>query len=289
MKITPTASLSNSITGPGQTGASAVDRVRTISMNTNATPGYSPEAPSHPELSIVPNSEQTAPAVEATEPLSPQFARIAKEKRALQAMRRELETKMKALTDGSQGRDSIDIARIKSEPLRVLLENGVTYDQLTEAILANQSESSQRDPKYYEELIEKRFAAQEAAQKKQVLAEMQREASDMVAQSDDFELVRNRRALPTVMDLIDRTHAQTGEILDVSEALQLVEDELTNEYQGLVKLKKFQSQTNPETLTPPQSMPRASGMRTLTNKDTASTSLSVKQRAIAAMNGTLRR
>ncbi len=183
------------------------------------------------------------------------------------------------------------IARLKSEPLSVLLEAGVTYDQLTEAILANQGDSkvSALEAKIsaLEQGIDKKLSDREVQAEQQVLAEMRKEAERLIV-SDDFELVRETKSVPDVMSLIERTYRETGEVLEVTDALKLVEDELFSRNQKLAGLKKMQSLFKPAEHIPVQQK-STPGMRTLTNRDTASIPMSPKARALAAFRGELKK
>ncbi len=285
MKISP---ISSNITPAAPSEAT---NIKALKMSTLATPGpANPEAAS--ELSISDsNEEKTNPAAEVTEPISPQFAALARERRALQVKRRELELKEKALETKSQGSDQIPLARLKSEPLSVLLEAGVTYDQLTEAILANQGNSDFNELKAemaaFKQGVDQKLTDQEVRAEQAALSEMKREAEKIIFSNDDFELVRETKSVPDVLELIKRTYKETGEVLDVTEALKLVEDELFTRNQKIANLKKMQGLFNkqPE----PQPMSRPQGMRTLTNKDTASIPMDRRQRALAAWGGTLKR
>lgn len=277
MKILPMSS------GGEAQGASQPSRVDSVKMSTNATPSrFSPQ-----ELPISPPNRETEATVEATQPLSPQLALLAKQRRALQVKERELLAREKAM-QSPQPVSGIDIARLKAEPLSVLLENGVTYDQLTEAILAGQGNSEINALKAKVESLEKgldqKFLDKEAAAEKQVLAEMQRQATRLVQESDEYELVRGTRSIPHVMQLIERTYREEGEVLDVDEALKLVEAKLFERAQEMMKLKKIQSQFAPQA---PQQPQRQSVIRTLTNQHTASPVLGAKERAMAAFWGRL--
>lgn len=288
MKISPLPSVvAPTINPQGNPVPSKVDSVRSMRMNTNSTP-----LANQMQQSIPPISDFNEPVVEVTQPLSPQLALLARQKRALQVKEREIATREKALLSSSTGTSAIDVARLKSEPLSVLLENGVTYDQLTEAIMADQSNSKftslESKIQALEKGIEQKFADNATQAEKQVLAEMRREA-DQLVKTDDYELVRETRNVPQVMTLIERTYRETGEVLDVSEALRLVEDELFKDAQRIAKLKKMQVQMQGQMAPQFQPQQRQQGMRTLTNRDTASVPLSAKARAMAAFYGTLKR
>ncbi len=293
MKISPMASAGNVTGGAVTTGGELAPRapsLRSLRMTTNQTPGPARD----PGLSIPDTDDPATATVEATQPLSPQFVALAKQRRALQVKERELADREKAFaTQSATPADAVALSRLKSEPLSVLLEAGVTYDQLTEAILANQNGDSgkfremEAKLKALEEGVDKRFTDRETQAEQQVLAEMRREATQLIAEGDDFEMVRETRSIPDVMRLIEQTYRKTGEVLDTREALRLVEEELVSESLKIAQIKKVQSRLAPPPAPAPQSQPRQ--MRTLTNRDTASVPLSAKARALAAFNGTLKR
>lgn len=296
----PSAVVPPSINQQGNPQPSRVDSVRSLRMNTNATPladnrfmqmqQQQAQNQNQNQLPINSDNEHTQEVVEATQPLSPQLALLAKQRRALQREREAFE--QEKAQPRSTGTDMVDLARLKSEPLSVLLENGVTYDQLTEAIMNNQSNSEINELKAKLEAIEKgvdeKFNQKSQDERKQVISEMTREAQQLVNLSDDFELVREMKSIPQVITLIERTYDDTGEILDVSEALRLVEEELFKDVQRMTGFKKIQQQMNPITQqqVQNQAQQRQQGtMRTLTNRDTASIPVSKKQRALAAFYG----
>lgn len=296
MKISAVTSAS---VGPEAQPTSMAQKVRALRMTTNATPGYVPEAApdpaSNPSLTIPDAIEDKDGAVvEATEPLSPQIAAVARAKRALQVKEREIADREKAvLAKETAAGGWIDPARLKSDPLGVLLATGVTYEQLTEAVV----NSSDANPKMQaledkmrlmEEGFEKKLTDRETQAEQAALAEMRREAVLLSSQGEDFELVRETNSIPAVMTLIERTYRESGEVLDVRAALKLVEDELFTDSLKLANLKKIQSQFAPAApVSQPPQLQRQ--MRTLTNRDTASVALSRKARALAAFNGTLKK
>lgn len=283
MKITPVSHVPmHTIDANGAPQTTNVERAKLI-MQTKQVPLEVPG-----ELPIPSNIEETK-TPEASAPLSPQLALLAKQRRALQVKERELADREKALLEKNTGNSSIDVARLKAEPLRVLLENGVTYDDLIKAVSAGQQEIKPDLNALKDEIfkgLDQRFTDKEAQAEKQVLAEMQREATRLIA-DDTYEMVRETQSIPQVMQLIERTYRESGEVLDVTEALRLVEEELFKDAQRIVKLKKMQSQIPQQTLQP-QLRPTY-GSRTLTNRDTATPPLSAKARAMAAFYGTLKK
>lgn len=299
MKISPMPSVQNQVTHNAET-PNQHREIRHLKMTTNATPERfmnlapppdTPAAPiKDPKLGISdPNDLATAAAV-TDEPLSPQLAAIARQKRALQVKERELRAREDALKAQVpvQG-TGVDIARLKQEPLSVLIENGITYDQLTQALLAQQNGIT---PEQYRALqmkvealetgFDKKLTEREQQAEQQALTEMKREATRLSAQGEEFELIRETRSVPEVMRLIEQTYRKTGEVLDVAEACRLVEAELLKDVQRVVGLKKVSGQETPAAPVQPQSRPQ---MRTLSNRDTAVQPMSAKQRALAAFWG----
>jgi hypothetical protein len=283
MKITPIPSATPDAPVPNVS-------VRRLQVSTNATPdgvtiNQSLPAPDSGNNDTV---EQSQVVNEDTKPLSPQFAALAKQRRALQLKEQELTAREEAFKKSSSTEGKIDLAKLKSEPLRVLLENGVTYDQLTEAVLANQHGYNPEVQALKDELqslrtgVEKTFADRDSQAEQQVKAEMTREADILVASGQDFELVRETKSVPDVIALVERVYKEQGRLLDVREALQLVEDELLADSLKFAQLEKVKAK-----LAPPAPAAKPQQMRTLASNDSASQPMTAKQRAIAAFNGTL--
>lgn len=248
------------------------------------------EATVDPEQSAISDPNvQTNGVEEAIQPLSPQFAELAKRRRALQVKEREIADREKALTGPTRAELE---AKIKTQPLSVLQELGVTYDQLTNDILAAQGninpdiQSIKAELKALKEGVDKTLSDKDAAAEKAVLMEMRRNVNQLSSQGDEFEMVRETQSQSDVIELIHRTYKQTGEVLDVEEAMKLVEEELATEALKIAKLKKVQGKLTP--VAPAQPAPQQ-GMRTLTNKDSAKPSMDRRQRAILAMQGQLKR
>lgn len=274
---------------------------KSIRMRTNVSPDRQAlpidELDQVQTQSAIDETVEAAPeATEETKPLSPQFAALAKQRRALQQERAKLEQEKAALAQTTKDGSPEVMARLKSNPLGVLSEAGVTYDQLTEAILNGQGsnpELAELKAKIadLEKGIDTKLTDRDAQAETQALNEMRREADGLVAQGDEYEMIRATKSVPKVIELIHRTYKKYGEVMDVTEALNLYEDELIRENLELAKLKKIQSRLSPqETLqqTQPQ-RPQQDGMRTLTNRDTARPLLSRRDRMMAAFEGRLKK
>lgn len=295
MKISPVSSVGTTV-GAVSAGSEAPQtmsqKIRALKMSTNATPGRMETAPVEPE---VPLSDTSDPAAsEATQPLSPQYAALAKQRRALQVKEREIADREKALeTKSSTQGDVVTLAQLTSDPVGVLLNSGVTFEKLTDAVMKYNSgvspelESLKAEIKALKEGVDQKWTERDTQAEEQVLAEMVKDATKLAAQGDDYELVRETHSIPLVRDLIKRTYKETGEVLDVRDALKFVEDELINDSLKIARIQKVQKQMAPPPAPVPPQQHRQ--MRTLTNRDTATPPLSAKQRAMAAFNGTLKK
>jgi hypothetical protein len=235
-------------------------------------------------------SVATAEGSEEIKPLSPQFAALAKQRRALQVKEQQLIEREKALSTQGQSPDAI-IQKLKSEPLSVLKEHGVTYDQLTEAILNEQNGISPEVTKLRAEIeamkadLNKNFTDRDQQQEEAALREMQREATFLAKDGETYEMIRDTNSIPDVMELIKRTYKTTGEVLDVSVAMEAIETELLEESLQAAQRRKVQERLKVGV----QPQPGQKLIKTLTNRDSAAPILDRRSRAIAAMNGTLKR
>lgn len=296
MKISPMSSSGLTI-GAISTGADApqsmTEKVRALKMKVNVTPGrIEIPPPPDPALPIADASIDSA-VDDATQPLSPQFAALAKQRRALQQEKQAFEREKAETAKAKQDVASVDLARLKSDPLGVLQEAGIGYEQLTEAVLANQNGDNPKVRELEAKIaaleagLDKKLADKDSQSEQAALAEMRKEANQISSQGDDFELIRETGSVPDVMRLIEQTYRKSGEVLDVREAMGLIEEELIKDGLKIAGLKKVQSKFAPAPLPPPQQQQRQ--MRTLTNRDTAQVPMDRKQRALLAWSGNLKK
>jgi len=293
---------------PQGTGNAEVDKLnaRRIKMKTNVSTNRhevidetTPEVV--PEIPPV-HANEPAEVVEETKPLSPQFAALVKAKRALQVKEREIAQREAALKNQAPAGNEDLIAKLKANPLSVMLENGVTYDQLTEAIIAQQSGNTPEMLSLKAELaalkehIGNEFTTRDQVAEQQVLSQIEKDIIQTVKENPgEYEAIREAKAEKQVKELIHRTFKKTGEVLDTQQAIELVENQLIDEALPFAKLSKVQKRLTPaqaaqvEAQLPSTPKPGTKIMRTLTNRDTASPIMDKRARAIAAMQGTLKK
>lgn len=258
-----------------------------------------PEAVVADPVDTLAPTEQTTAVSEDTKPLSPQFAALVKQKRALQLEKEQL-AKERLDLDASKTNDLsgyISKADLKANPLKTLLSEGVTYDQLTESILNDSGnddiQALREEIKALKEGMDKTLSERDAASDQQVLREIRRSVDQLVATGDEFEMVRESGYAPKVVDLIHRYLKTNGVLMDESEAATLIENELLEESLKFARLKKVQGRLTPtqeqQQQVVQQDNPNRKIMRTLTNRDgVSSTTMSKRERAIAVMEGRLK-
>lgn len=270
--------------------------------STNRHTAPEQEVTAEPVESAITDTVQDEPveSQEDTRTLDPQVARIIKAKRALQVKERELEEREAALKTQPPGGAEDFKAKLKASPLSVLLDAGVTYDQLTEEILAQQNapiDSKALREQIKEELKEElkgEFNSRDELAEKQVLAAYESEINVLVKDNERYELIQGEGAQKDVVALIHRVFKEEeGRLLDVEEAADIIEEELFNDSLKRAQYKKVQSKLSPTEQTVERILadpkPGTRVMRTLTNRDSSPTTMDKRTRAIAAMEGRLKR
>ena len=250
-------------------------------------------------VSDIPDTvEQTDAAPATAKPIDPQIAAKAQLDRAVQRAVQAKETEIASLKQQlgiPSSKDYVPISELKANPLSVLKEQGITYDQLTDSIL---SSPENQNPELYQLKAElkalkegldnqsKTLADRDEAAHKQVLSQLDHDAEALIKDNDEYELVRETGSKKDVVRLIEQTFYKTGEVLDVEEALKLVENELLEHNLKIARTKKVMSKLVPSQQAIQQNNTNnGRTMRTLTNKDGASVPSSARERAIAAFYG----
>lgn len=258
--------------------------------------------------------EPKSPPAKVEDPLSSQYAVLARKEKALRSRIQDLKTRedaIKAREDAAGKQPSFDESkyipreRLKAETLQVLAEEGVSYDELTQAIL-NQN-TYQQDPQMKaalarleaqikatteaQEQANRRYVEQQEQSYKQAVTQIRTEAKQLVYTDPNFEMIKETNSVGDVVDLIEKTFKQDGVLLSVEEAAQAVEDYLTEEAIKISKIKKLQQKLGQSQSAKPTAevakQPQT-GMKTLTNAVGAQKPLSNRDRAIAAFKGQLK-
>ncbi len=283
------------------------------------------------ELSVVKPSTQTAntdtsdttadappeASKPAADPLSARYAQLARQERALRAKVQAQEAAFKAreaafneqiaaakAKEAEYTSNYVPKSRIKSDPLSVMTEEGVTYDELTQAILNPQAKQDPRvlaeieklraevkEARAYQEKAKEESVAQQKQAYNQAVNQIRNEAKQLIASDPSFEMIKETRSIGDVVDLIEKTYNEDGILLSVEEAATQVEEYLATQAVRLARINKIRSQLQ-EVQKPAQQQQVAgtkqAGMKTLTNSVNASKSMSARDRAIAAFKGELK-
>jgi hypothetical protein len=249
-------------------------------------------------------AETTAPKADA---MDPKMAAMARKERAYRQQVRAQQESFKAKEQALAAREA-EIAsvvgwksKLTQDPMSVLTEAGITYDQLTNAILnqpnatdlqLRQMQAQLQALKDSQEQASLQLQQAQAEQYNQAKLQIERDVKKMVALDDTYEAVKFEKAEKAVVALIEATFQETGEVMDLDKATQEVEDYLLEEHLKRAQLKKIQAKLNPPPVQQAQKTqtPQKQQMTTLTNRSTPSsnTGLSDKDRrarAIAAFQG----
>lgn len=269
--------------------------VKRIKMRTQHSPEtYLPEVEqqNNPESSISGDNEQ-GNTPDVRKPISPQVAALAKERRQLQVMKQELLAKEKALAEKESSGQSVSLESFKSNWLDILLNSGMSYEQLIEQVAskgagADPSIEYNKKIKELEEKFNKTLTDRDSLAEQQVLQELRRDANRITAQGDEFEAIRANRAQGKVVEFIEKQYRKTGELLDTYEAAQIIENILIDDALKAAGLNKVKSRLAPTPQTQVQPQQQAQQLKTLTNRQTANPPMSRKQRAMAAFHGRLK-
>lgn len=234
--------------------------------------------------------------------LSPKFAALARKEKAIRERTRALEAERAQLKSQMEEVESFRgwKTKIKADPLSALTEAGISYDDLTNALL-NQGKPEDLQFKKLQAEIESLKNAQERQQsdaKKAQDEQYQRakkqistEVSLLVDGDEAFETIKSMQAQDSVVELIETTFKEDGVLMSVEDAAKEVEEYLMEQALTMARLKKVQSKLAP---TPPaeveQKQPHTQQkqqLNTLSNRIPVSTGKgpSARERAIAAFQG----
>lgn len=264
------------------------------------------------------SEEPEAKAASKEDPMSTHYANLARKERALRAKDQAYQAAVKAREAEFVAREEalkakeaeyqsnyIPKSRFKQDPLSVLTEEGISYDDITKAILSPQV---QQDPRVLAELenLKSEIKAQREQQErnakayedqqqqayKQAVSEIRNEAKRLVTNDPNFETIKVTNSISDVVDLIEKVYHKDGILMSVEDAAKEVEDYLVEEATKLARISKIQkrlqgSSPAKQEPAPTTQKPQTNQitMKTLTNSVNASKKLSSRERAIAAFKG----
>lgn len=272
----------------------------------------------HNESSEDPSAEKPEAETKAPdEPISSQYAVLARKEKAIRQREQQLkarESALKSQEDASKAPSTptkpefdpskyVDRDRLTQDPFSVLGELGLSYDQLTELamnapkpeqIALNNELKLLRDEikalKGDSENTRKSFEEQQKQQYDQAVNEIRREVKGLTDSNPEFETIKETGSMEDVVELIQQTYKKDGILMTVEEAAQQVESYLVEEALKIARIKKIQQRLAPKQESipgtqKPNSQPQQQQLKTLTNSVSTSRQLSARERAILAMQG----
>lgn len=267
--------------------------IPTIQAKTQPTRIQQAPAPLSSDAAAIAGQSATGEVKEATEPLSPQYAALARKERALRTQEKELQAREASFksqeTEFQASREFKE--RLKQNPLDVLNELGITYDQLVEAAVNQPNPEIKAVKSELQALKEaqakqlEQSSAREKAQRDSAIKQISHDAKSLIDSDPAFETIKETGSLPDVVDLIVKTFDESGELLTVEDAAKLIEEELFEEAIKIANLKKVKAKLTPEVVTEAKKPTEQAPIRTLTNDITSRQNLSSRERAILAFKG----
>lgn len=263
-----------------------------------------------------PSPAPLATATPATEPAKPDTAKpveatdqrleaYLKKERHLSQMRKEIKQREDAIAakENQYKQQYIDKQRLTTDPLGTLIDNGITYDQLTQMLL-NQPNSVDPTIRAIRSQIEQIQANQAQASKNaeaatqaqydQALNQIRTDVKSLVGTGPEYEGIKTLGMHEAVVDLIVQTFNDEGYVMDLADAASRVENRLVEDNTKLAQLPKVKAKWQPQTETPAATGPNTQRqpMKTLTNAVNSqtpkrSTDKERVQRAILAFQGKL--
>lgn len=269
-----------------------------------------------PTTSEAPTSTPNEAPKAPEEPLSSQYAALARKERAARAQAqardaefRAKEASFKAEQEAFKAREleyqSKYVAKdsFQADPLKALTDAGMSYDQITEMLLNQQAQPS--NPVYDSKLAQlnakiaeleaktanasKLIEDRDVQARQQAVSQIAADVNKLVFTDPAYETIKNNNQGKEVVRLIEETFDKEGILMTVEEAAQAVEDELVEQiYLAASKSSKVQKRLQPVSapLAQKQSAPSSNNqLKTLTNSVSSNRQLSARDRAILAFKG----
>lgn len=260
------------------------------------------------------------------EPISSQYAVLARKEKAfrakVQAQEQQLQAERQALAAAkaeieaqktSYEKDYIPKQRLNEDTVQALLEAGISYDQITSQFL--QQASNPTDPRVSAEIkalraelaalkgetesTKKSIVDTQQANYNEALNTMKSDARRLVKEfPEEYQAIKETDSTQDVVDLIVKTYEEDKELMTVEEAAAMVEQELVERISKYAQLSKIQQKIKqgqpspaPQNTVPQQTAPQGTRQqqpaKTLTNNLGGARQLTTRERAILAFEGKL--
>lgn len=233
----------------------------------------------------------STPAVTGDGSMAERLALLARKEKAFSTKMLELkaqEEKMKA-DKASMESSYIPKQKLVDDPFSVLKDNGLTYDQLTEKLLAQNGgvqdpvilELQSQVKELREQLSEQRSSVEnkEKQSYEQAVAVQRHAVTSLLDSDPQFEMIKATNSHEDVVQMIIDTFKKDNILLSPMEAAQKVENFLYDEAFKLVSVPKIKAKLGQ----PMESLPRhqevINDSKTLTNQMQTDSHLPVRKKA----------
>jgi hypothetical protein len=256
--------------------------------------------------------------------LSRQFAQLARQEKILRQQKQQQEQAFKEREAALKAREAelskpqrpaegyVSIEDIKRNPLGMLTNAGVTYDELTSQILntgtldprveatISKLEAKIKSLEEASETTQKTYQEQQVEARKAAVRQISRDAMEIVrGNPDEFEAISKigSRGIQEAVRLIEETFDKDQYLMSTEDALREIENYLVEEnFNMSTNVKKIKNRilqssaqnANTQPKTPVQPQQTQPGMKTLTNAASGSRKLSTRERAILAFKNELK-
>lgn len=269
-----------------------------------------------PDVRQPDNVEATSEATKAQEaPLSPKFAALARQQKAIRAQEQKLKAEKVAFEELRKQYESdyVPKSRLKSETLSVLAEQGISYDEITNAILNSGKPEDVAFKKLEAEIkaLKESQLQSQTKQEEQVKQQYEQAVNQirnqvkMLVDSDPaFETVKETDSAEAVVEYIthvfehgdEENNRLPGTVLDVEVAAAEVESHLVENALKMAQLKKIKEKLAPPLAQAVAQKPlttQKQPLQTLSNAVSASSTKSLtskerRERAILAFRNQLK-
>lgn len=235
-------------------------------LETIEAPAIAPNAPA-PEAAELEKPKAPTPQEIKEDPSKARLLHMAKQEKMLRKQAQAIKAREDAIKTREQELQGVAQWKqdLVKDPLKVMQDAGITYDQLAQILTNQPSAQDQALRAVTEKLqsveegqksIQQMIKENEQKQYDQALKQISNDVSSIVrSDPDTYEMIDKYKAQDAVVELIKWTFDNEGNLLSIEDAAKEVEEHLTEEAYTLAQSKKIQSRLKPLEPPPPAPAP----------------------------------
>lgn len=215
------------------------------------------------ELPVQSTQEAIVPDSKPQEAVSPQLAMLARQQKAAREAQRTFLAQKQAFAQEKAQLEALKAeidqakawkSKLAQDPYSVMLEAGLTSDQVAAKMLQQPDPRDQQllllqqeiqALKNTQEQSSNKFTEIEKQQYENAKTQIRKDVTRLVTSDEAFETIKAMDAAEAVVELIEQSYLETGDLLDPMDAAREVEEYLMEEAFKIAKLKKIQSKLYP--------------------------------------------